>query len=239
MALAGMYHHFQPIVALNTGDIVGYEALLRIRGRSTQAVLAELCRRGDGDLLRALDEQSVRIAAAVARSSLPRGGLLFVNLTHASVEALVDGAAPPPTAGLRVVWELAESAATSALLARPGALEALVRRLPVALDDVGDGHADLGRLAEGVRLGVSWIKVARSVIDGCAADAGRLAVLRSIAALGVPVVAEGAERSADVAAVGAAGVSHVQGFVLGRPGSARVAETEPRPSLASAPPPAP
>jgi EAL domain-containing protein (putative c-di-GMP-specific phosphodiesterase class I) len=59
--------------------------------------------------------------------------------------------------------------------------------------------------------------VARSLVGGCAADAGRLAVLRSIAALGVPVVAEGAERWPDVVAVGSTGVRHIQGFVMGRP----------------------
>ena len=221
MALAGMYHHFQPVVSLDSGGIVGYEALMRIPGRSTQTVLAELCRRGDADLLRALDEQSVKNAAAVARDFLPRGCRLFINLTHASLEALVAGAEPPPTHGLPVVWELAESAATAAVLARPGALSALAGRFTVALDDVGDGRSDLWRLSEAVQLGLSWIKVARSLVDGCAVDPGRQAVLRSVAALGVPVVAEGAERWADVAAAGAAGVRHVQGFVLGRPAPAQ------------------
>ena len=143
---------------------------------------------------------------------------MFINLTAASVAAVVAGEPLSDTGGCPVVFELAETAATQAVLAADGAWEAL-KRLDAtwALDDVGDGRADLARLSAAVAHGVRWIKVARSAVHGASRNPARLAVLRSVSSLGAHVIAEGVEDPADLAALPAAGVGFVQGFATGRP----------------------
>ena len=222
-----LWHHYQVIADLRTGRPVGFEALARFPGRGPQAVLKELAAQGDA-AQRAFDEESVRLAVASARGWLPRGTRLFVNLTAASLSAVVAGAALPDAGGLPVVFELAENAATQAVLSDHGAWEALARHDAVwALDDVGDGRADLTRLSAAVAHGVRWVKIARQAVAGAARDPARLAVLRSVSTLGASVIAEGVEDPADLDALSAAGIGFVQGFAVGRP--------ETRPDLRPAP----
>lgn len=223
-----MRHVFQPVVDLRAGRVVGFEALARFPGRGPQAVLAEISAAGDA-ALRAFDAESVAAAARAARPWLPAGTRLFLNLTHASLAAAVAGAPLPATGGVPAVWELAENAATHAVLSAPGAWGALAQhRADWALDDVGDGRADLGRLAAAIAHGVRWVKVARPVVQGAARDAARRRVLRALAGLGAAVVAEGMESAEDLAAVAEAGVRYVQGFAVGYP-AVRPAAVGPRP----------
>jgi EAL domain-containing protein (putative c-di-GMP-specific phosphodiesterase class I) len=218
-----MWHAFQAVVDLRSGGTVGFEALARFPGRGPQAVLKELAAQGDA-AQRAFDEESVRLAVASAREWLPRGARLFVNLTAATLAAVVAGVPLPDAGGLSVVFELAENAATQAVLSEHGAWEALARHGAVwALDDVGDGRADLARLSAAVAHGVRWVKIARQAVAGAARDPARLAVLRSVSTLGASVIAEGVEDPADLEAMSSAGIGFVQGFAVGRP--------EPRPDL--------
>ena len=212
-----MWHVFQAVVDMRTGRPVGFEALARFPGRGPQAVLKDLAVQGEA-AQRAFDAESVRMAVAAAREWLPQGARLFANVTAATLAAAVAGVALPDTGGLPVVFELAENAATHDVLSGPGAWEALARHGAIwALDDVGDGRADLARMSAAVLYGVRWIKVARQVVAGAANDPARMAVLRSVASLGVQVVAEGIEDPVDLDAVSAVGIGYVQGFALGRP----------------------
>lgn len=212
-----VWHVFQPVRSLNSGSVIGYEALARFHGRGPQAVLKELAAQGDA-AQRAFDADSVREAVASASAWLPYRAVLFVNLTAASLAAIMKGAPLPDTGGLSVVFELAENAATHAVLSEQGAWEALVRHKGAwALDDVGDGRADLARLSAAVTHGVRWVKLARQAVAGAACDPARQAVLRAVTTLGALVIAEGVEDPADLEAVSAAGIGFVQGFAVGRP----------------------
>lgn len=212
-----MHHVYQPIVDLRTGRPAAFEALARFRGRGPQAVLAEVSARGDA-AMRRFDREAIASAVSGARGQ-PPGVPLFLNATSATVAAVLRGEPWPGTDGVPVVWELNESGATAAVLAAhgPDAVATLGRSAALALDDVGDGRGDLGRLAAAVRGGVRWVKLARSVVDGCARDSGKRAVLQAVARLGVPVIAEGVERQDDLHTVAAVGIRYVQGFAVGRP----------------------
>ena len=212
-----MRHLFQPLYHISSEgqELIGYEALVRFDGIDTSAGLAVLRSRGI-DALRAFDCASATSAIASARQWLMPGVALFLNLTHATVGHVIDDGSLPESDN-PIVWELLEDPETTALLTRPGVLDGLASRFTLALDDVGAGCADLQRLAAAVHAGVTWIKADKSIVQGCAQDKGKVAVLRAIAGLGVRVIAEGVEDEADLDVIRAAGIAYAQGFVLGRP----------------------
>jgi len=204
-----MRHRYQPIRDLRTGEIVAWEALMRIPGRSPQSVLAQV---GDDDnkqrMLDGFVVQSVRRSA-------PRNGPVFVNITPATVRAVLDGEPWPDLGEVTAVWELNESSEMQRVLAPADALPTLCRSALVALDDVGDGVVDVQRLLWAVRSGVAAVKLSAKVLQH--ADPGTLTLVRSILSLGIPVVAEGVERVQMLVSLGAAGVGYVQGFAVGLP----------------------
>jgi EAL domain-containing protein (putative c-di-GMP-specific phosphodiesterase class I) len=91
----------------------------------------------------------------------------------------------------------------------------------IALDDVGQGHSNY-RMALDCRP--SYLKLDRYFVTGAHADHHRQAVLASVVTLARPfgarVVAEGIETEDDLAAVRAAGIDLVQGFLFGPPAPA-------------------
>jgi Amt family ammonium transporter len=89
----------------------------------------------------------------------------------------------------------------------------------LALDDFGTGYSSLSYLR---RFPVDTIKIDKSFVDGLVdSPAEGPALLRAIArlgpALGLRVVAEGAEQQQQLADLMAAGCDAAQGFILARP----------------------
>jgi EAL domain-containing protein (putative c-di-GMP-specific phosphodiesterase class I) len=88
----------------------------------------------------------------------------------------------------------------------------------LALDDFGSGHSSLPQLA---RLPLDVIKLDRSFLSRVDRDACTRAVCESIvgigAALGLDVVAEGVETTAQLAVLESIGCGYAQGFLLSRP----------------------
>jgi diguanylate cyclase (GGDEF)-like protein/PAS domain S-box-containing protein len=89
----------------------------------------------------------------------------------------------------------------------------------LALDDFGTGYSSLGYLR---RFPIDTIKIDKSFVDGLVdSPAEGPALLRAIArlgpALGLRVVAEGAEQQQQLADLMAAGCDAAQGFILARP----------------------
>jgi EAL domain-containing protein (putative c-di-GMP-specific phosphodiesterase class I) len=101
-------------------------------------------------------------------------------------------------------------------LAEP--LHELARRgIAISIDDAGFGDADLEILL-GIRP--RYLKLDPAMAMGFAADASRQAVVAALVHLGgrigFRVVAEGVERQADLEALFTAGVTLMQGRLLGR-----------------------
>jgi EAL domain-containing protein (putative c-di-GMP-specific phosphodiesterase class I) len=88
----------------------------------------------------------------------------------------------------------------------------------LAVDDFGTGRSNYALL---LCCRPEYLKIAGEFVHGCHADPRRQALLRSIVALGrqigASVVAEGVQQPADLAFVRAAGITLLQGFLLGRP----------------------
>ena len=98
----------------------------------------------------------------------------------------------------------------------------------VALDDVGAGAQEFARLA---RLRPDVVKIDRSLVSGCSRDQGSAAVLRALVSyardLRLTLCAEGVEDPADLRQLMALGVTHAQGYLLGRPGTWQGSPAEP------------
>jgi EAL domain-containing protein (putative c-di-GMP-specific phosphodiesterase class I) len=90
----------------------------------------------------------------------------------------------------------------------------------IAIDDFGTGYSSLNSLR---RLPADTLKIDRSFLSDVE-DQNSLAIVRAITSLArslrLNVVAEGIETEAQFAAVSAAGVDLVQGFLCGEPRSA-------------------
>ncbi len=209
-------HRFQPIRDVRTGAVIGYEALARIRGGlAISDHLAELASVGP-EAQRAFDAASVSGAAARAAAHLHPGQRLFVNVTAATVAAVLAGGEwPDVPPGLPVVWELPEDrAGTAALL---GTAELAVLRstgAELALDDLGEGFADLHRLGTaGTRV---WCKLGPSFVRSAAETPRVLDLIRVLSNHAPRIIAEGVESEQTLTLLRRAGVPYAQGYHLGR-----------------------
>ena len=234
--------HYQPVVDLTRGDVIGAEALARWEhprlgqvppGRFVAVAEAE-------GLTVQLDRWAVRRALADAadlrrEQRLAPDAYVAVNI---SARTLADteldrwiGAAAD-SAGLSpetVVLEITESAT----MADPGAAIAMLQRLRqrgfrVAVDDFGTGHSSLAYLR---RLPVSILKVDRTFVAELTTDPDARAITASVVDLartiGLSVVAEGVETDEQLAVLRRLGADSGQGWLW----SAAVPPTDPAGAL--------
>ena len=223
----GMFRiHWQPIVACATGELLGFEALIRWD------------RPGHGDvppsrfvpvverlgLFRKLDSWVLRQACeAAARWPVHLRACINVSacwfdgpgLPAVVAQALEESGIDPNRLELEVseavVIESKSTAATE--LAR---IKTLGVRL--SLDDFGTGYASLGYLQE---MPFDKLKLDQSFVRRLGEDRRTEAIVRAVlqlgAGLGMTVCAEGVERADQLAILQAYGCDEVQGFLIGHP----------------------
>jgi EAL domain-containing protein (putative c-di-GMP-specific phosphodiesterase class I) len=213
--------------AVGTGDITGFEVLLRWRHRELGMVLpalfipiAEECGAiveiGEWVLRTACHEaqswpQPYRIAVNVSAVQLARDD--FAETVHS---VLVQAGFSPS----RLEIEITE---TAIIADKVRALH-LLRRIralgvSVAIDDFGAGYSSLETLRT---FPFDKIKLDRSFTQGIEHDVQAKAIVRAVLALGkslhIPVLAEGVETSEQLSILRAEGCDEAQGYFLGRPG---------------------
>jgi EAL domain-containing protein (putative c-di-GMP-specific phosphodiesterase class I)/cellulose synthase/poly-beta-1,6-N-acetylglucosamine synthase-like glycosyltransferase len=216
-AAAGVFEEFafftvfQPIVDLEAGTAVGFEALTRFAdGRSPDVALADADATG-----RAVELDSALVRSAVAAAAgLPDGAWVSINVSVALAgrpEVLAEALAGAPCP---VVVEYSNDGVTD-----PAAWVAtLPENVLVAVDDAGVGYDSLALLEN---LQPSFMKLDRTTVTGIEIDAARRAFVGTLAAFaeehGCEVIAEGIETEAERIALKEAGVQLGQGYLLGRP----------------------
>jgi len=241
--------HYQPIVRLCDGAVIGAEALLRWAApgdavsdtAETIAVAEESGLIGDVDVW--VLERACRDLAAwrAAGVDAPR---ISVNISRrhmtADLPRLVEQVLRRHRLdGATLCLEVTESAVVADAEVASAAL-ARVRELgvTVALDDFGSGQSSLSQLA---RLPVDTVKLDMGFTQSASGDPGGrrllLAVLRVCQSLALPVVAEGIEDVELAALLGAAGCERGQGWHFGRPepASAFAARLDAQPAAGDGP----
>ncbi|MCA1710482.1 MAG: EAL domain-containing protein [Actinobacteria bacterium] len=209
----------QPIVDLQRGEVVGYEALARFGGSRNRLPGPWLARARDAGDLQTLEAVLLR-AALDTRTSLPAGLFVAVNvspqlLASPKVRAVLRGAGDLSNVVLECT-EHVEFGDLGALRREVASLRS--RGLRLALDDVGAGWSGLRQIAE---LGPDIVKVDRSLVTDVDRDPVKGALLELLVAftgrLGGLLLVEGVERYEELDYAARLGVALAQGYVLGRP----------------------
>jgi len=224
--------HYQPIVAVGSGEIVAAEALVRwnhprhgLLAPAAFVPAAEATGTIPG-IDRAVLEQACRAAAdwTVADGYAPDAAV-HVNLsgeglrTNELVGVVEDVLRRTQLAPRRLVLELTESVLIAEMPSAQPVLAALrALGVRIALDDFGTGYSSLACLRS---LPVDILKVAKPFVDGAGRtphDHALLAMIIELGSLfGVSVVAEGIERQDQLEALADLSCDMGQGFFLGRP----------------------
>jgi diguanylate cyclase (GGDEF)-like protein len=216
---------FQPIVSLDNGTVMGYEALTRPEGFAAMDSVEPVfeAARTSGHI-RDLDWLCRRRAVEEARQ-LPADKPLFLNISAAALLDPVHGVDQ-----LLLLLSTADRAPTSVVLEitehehiRDYEVLASVlasyraEGIRFALDDVGEGHSTLELLAasssEFLKLGRSLTMTSTRIGSRAAMDA-TMAFARASGAL---VIAEGVENEFVADLMKAGGIRLGQGFGLGKP----------------------
>ncbi len=222
--------HYQPKVSLLSGQVVGFEALVRLVDHDGRL-------RGPADFWAAFsDQESVRLLGG-RMLDLVLGdiaGCRAAGLTLYPVAINVSGPemsnpnfgetvlAKVQAANVSTTQIQMEVTETALLGDHPAKLKASLVTLraagiSVALDDFGTGYSSLSYLLD---WDVDCIKIDRSFIGGLGQSARSTNIVRCIVDLArglqLDVVAEGVETAEQAAFLRSIGCRHAQGYLFGR-----------------------
>jgi EAL domain-containing protein (putative c-di-GMP-specific phosphodiesterase class I) len=230
-----LFVHYQPVMDLTTGNVRGFEALLRWRhprrGLLNPGEFIELAEQSGlivpigGWVLRHACRQTQMWRLAHGRDltiavNVSARQLLDAGLVDEIAAALGESGLDPGA----LVLEITESATvtdTEGVIALLEELKTL--GVGLAIDDFGTGYSSLSYLR---RFPVDQLKVDRSFVDGVATNAEDRAIVVSVIdlahALGINVVAEGVETEEQLDELSAMGCDLAQGFNWREPATAAV-----------------
>jgi diguanylate cyclase (GGDEF)-like protein len=229
---------FQPVVALQSFETTGLEALLRWRRPDGRIATANefIPAAEKSGLIHELTGWVLRSAAATAAGWRAQGwqrACVAVNVSPPQffesdfveqVARTLEATGLPASA---LELEITETVVQtgSATIESLHQLRAL--GVSIALDDFGMGYSSLTSLEQ---LPITRVKLDRLLVAGVDTNPRSAAIVRSIVALchglGLQVVAEGVERPAQLEFLAQCGPVGVQGYLLGQPVEALAAATE-------------
>jgi EAL domain-containing protein (putative c-di-GMP-specific phosphodiesterase class I) len=216
---------FQPIVRIDDGEVVGFEALARGPAGSAwgspEALFAEAYRAGKAAEL----DRVCRLAAArsFAAAGMPESIALFVNVEpmtfgSSSPSDLVEPLTDALAGHRRVILEITERSVTSVPAQMLRAVEHARRSsLGVAVDDVGVDPASLAMMPlirpDVIKLDLTVVQQRRTRARARTVNA----VLAEAERTGAAILAEGIETDQHLHAAQAMGATLGQGWYFGRP----------------------
>jgi diguanylate cyclase (GGDEF)-like protein/PAS domain S-box-containing protein len=223
--------HYQPVVELVSGRIVGVEALVRWDhaelGLVAPGRFIDLAEETGlvSDIGRWALQESCRQGARWQRYAAPGGSFkVAVNVSARQLEARLprevrDALGATGLPGSALTLEMTESV----LMERTDEVVELLRRIKtlgvrLAVDDFGTGYSSLSYLS---RFPVDILKVDKSFVAHLGQEDGQGELVRTIVRLGeslrLDTVAEGIETVEQRRALEAMGCAFGQGFLFARP----------------------
>ena len=219
--------HYQPKIDLQTGALVGFEALVRCDRIGHAPILPEMFALAfaDRELAAAISEQMMASVLDDVRRWGDRGlgfGHIAINACAADFQAddfgerLLDGIDMRRLNPGMIELEVTEGVFLGRgahHVARALSLLSL-RGVRIALDDFGTGYASLTHLKQ---FPVDVLKIDRSFVAGIGKNPDDTAIVRALIglgnSLGIETVAEGIETAAQARFVKAQGCDVGQGFL--------------------------
>jgi len=216
---------FQPLIALPTGRLVGFEMLARWphpqRGLVPPTEFVPIAE--DAGLIGQMTERLLHRACHAARD-WPADVTLAVNVSPVQlrdrqlprmIQAALEATGLPPA---QLEIELTESALLADFaLARSILDELKALGVRLSLDDFGTGYSSLRHLQ---MLPIDKIKIDSSFVRAMGADADSRKIVAAVVglghSLGLPTVAEGVEDVAAAIAVAELGCDIGQGYLFGK-----------------------
>ena len=217
---------YQPQLNLKTGDLCGYEALIRWErpGEGIISPMEFIPVAEETGLIKQLGEWVLRRACQDAAEWIDTGTVAvnfsasqfnYAGVDEMIAEVIRDTGIDPQ----RLEIEITESL----FLNHSPDVMATLRRIKelgvrIAMDDFGTGYSSLNYLTQ---FPFDKIKIDRSFVSQLSNDPQIAAIISSIVGLGrslsVDITAEGVETDDQVTLLQAAGCSIVQGFLFGAP----------------------
>jgi diguanylate cyclase (GGDEF)-like protein len=227
--------HYQPIIDLRTGRVVGFEALMRWN-HPDRGLLPP------GEFIAFAEETGLIVPMGMwaletacrqtaywqsVRDRIPDAPQLSINVNLAArqvadrtlaktVAKIIKRTGIAPGA---VVLELTENTLMQDTASTIDALHALRSQgVHLSIDDFGTGYSSLAYLK---RFPVESLKIDRSFIDGLGQESEDTSIVEAIIrlahALELSAVAEGLETPTQLETLRTLGCDFAQGFLLGRP----------------------
>jgi diguanylate cyclase (GGDEF)-like protein len=223
---------YQPQMDLKSGDICGYEALIRWE-RPGEGIISPMDfipvaeetglikQLGEWILRKACQDGANWISSGIVAVNFSAEQFRFPGVDEMIRDVLEETGLDPQ----RLEIEITESLFlnhSSEIMATLRRIKALGVR--IAMDDFGTGYSSLSYLT---RFPFDKIKIDRSFVGQLSDDPQIGAIISSIVGLGrslsVDITAEGVETNDQVTLLQAAGCSIVQGFLFGAPQRADIA----------------
>jgi diguanylate cyclase (GGDEF)-like protein len=232
--LAELEVHYQPQVDVQTGEIVGFESLMRWK-HSTHGyvspakfipiaesnglicdlghwILLESCKQAKTWIDQGFDVKKISVNVSVAQ-------IRQIGFEREVENALRETGLPPQVLCLELTESLFADTALRRVREVLDRLKAIGIKL--AIDDFGTGYSSLSYL-DG--LPFDELKIDRAFVHGIGSNPDKHPLLKGMIelshALNLTVVAEGAETDEEVAVLREMGADRVQGYVFSRPVSA-------------------
>jgi EAL domain-containing protein (putative c-di-GMP-specific phosphodiesterase class I) len=214
----GLTMAFQPILELQTGSMVGVEALARFRSLALRAPNEWFAEAVQLELGVQLELATIREAMRTL-SKIPEDVYLSLN---ASPRAAMSPELPSVLGELapRIVVEITEHEAIADYGDLMQALAALrLAGVRIAIDDAGAGFASLRHT---LQIAPDIVKVDISLVRDIDKDRGRRALASALISFSeemeMEIIAEGIETKAELDTLLELGVPYGQGFFLAKPG---------------------
>ena len=221
-----LYLHFQPVFAMQTRQVVAFEALARWHnpslGEVSPGLFIPVAERSD--LIHSVTHSLLRKALAVA-GTWPDHVRISFNLSArdlmspASMLTILSIVNASGVAPGRIEFEVTETALLADIVQAQASFDLLkALGVRIALDDFGTGYSSLSHVHA---LPLDKIKVDRSFVTDIETKETSRLIVRSVIDLcrnlQIDCVVEGAETEAQAEVLRTLGCHLLQGYLLGRP----------------------